>query len=181
MGGGEGSSERSASGLMSRIHKFSLVYDADEDRLALDTEDLEGVTTRLWLTQRLCRGLVGALLPMLQANALQRVAPEHLATLQSWEQAAAMAEFGKIPPVKPQAESTAGLVKAVHIQPSDDGLVLTFDFGAGEHRVIGLAQAEVRQTLTVMHGLQKAAAWPLDLWPAWITDPAAPAPAKAVN
>ena len=166
---------------MSQIHKFSLVYDVDEDRLALDTEDLEHVTTRLWLTQRLCRGLIGALLPMLQASALQKVGPEHLATLQSWEQAAAMAEFGKIPPVKPQAESAMGLVKAVHIQPSDDGLVLTFDFGADEHRVIGLAHAEVRQTLTVMYNLQKAAGWALDLWPVWISDPTAPAPADAVN
>ncbi len=166
---------------MSRIHKFSMVYDGDEDRLALDTEDLEGVTTRLWLTQRLCRGVVGALLPLLKTEALQRASPEHLATLQSWEQAAAMAAFGKTPPVKPGAESTIGLVRAVHIQPSDDGLVLTFDFGADEHRVVGLAPAEVRQTLTVMHGLQKAAGWPLDLWPAWISDPSAPAPADAVN
>ena len=69
---------------------------------------------------------------MLQTGALKQVAPEHLATLQSWEQAAAMAEFGKIPPVKPQAESTTGLVRAVHIQPSDDGLILTFDFGVDE-------------------------------------------------
>jgi hypothetical protein len=166
---------------MSKIHKFSLVYDADEDRIALDTEDLEGATTRLWLTQRLCRGLVKALLPMLQTHALQKVAPEHLATLQSFEQAAAMAQFGRIPPVRPQAESAAGLVKAVHIQPSDDGLVLTFDFGSDEHRVIGLAHAEVRQTLTVLHGLQKAGGWALDLWPSWITDPAAPSPADAVN
>jgi hypothetical protein len=166
---------------MSRIHKFSLVYDIDEDRLALDTEDLAAVTTRLWLTQRLCRGLIGALLPMLQTGALKQVAPEHLATLQSWEQAAAMAEFGKIPPVKPQAESTTGLVRAVHIQPSDDGLILTFDFGVDEQRVIGLAHAEVRQTLKVMHDLQKAAGWAMDLWPSWISDPTAPAPVQAVN
>jgi hypothetical protein len=166
---------------MNRIHKFSLVYDANEDRLALDTEDLEGATTRLWLTQRLCRGLIGAILPLLQTTALQKVSAEHVATMQSWEQAAAMAEFGKIPPVTPRSESTTGLIKAVHIQPSDDGLVLTFDFGANEHRVVGLAHAEVRQTLTVMYGLQKAGGWALDLWPIWITDSTAPASADAVN
>lgn len=166
---------------MTQIHKFSLVYDGDEDRLAWDTEDVEGVTTRLWLTQRLCRGVVNALLPLLQASTQAKAPPGHEATLQSWEQAAAMAAFGKIPPVKPRAESAVGLVRAVHIQPSSDGLVLTFDFGADEHRVIGLAQAEVRQTLTVMHGLHKAAGWPLDIWPAWISDPAAKAPVDVVN
>ena len=166
---------------MTKIHKFSLVYDGNEDRLAMDTEDTDGATTRLWLTQRLCRGLISALVPLLQTSALQKVAPEHVATLQSWEQAAAMADFGKVPPVTPQAESVSGLVSAVHIQPSDDGLIMTFDFGADEHRVLGLARPEVRQALTVMYNLQKAAAWPLDLWPAWITDPSAPAAADAVN
>jgi hypothetical protein len=166
---------------MTKIHKFSLVYDGNEDRLALDTEDTDGATTRLWLTQRLCRGLIGALVPLLQTSALQKVAPEHVATLQSWEQAAAMADFGKIPPVKTEAESVSGLVRAVHIQPSDDGLIMTFDFGEDEHRVLGLARPEVRQALKVMYDLQKAAAWPLDLWPDWIADPNAPASADVVN
>jgi hypothetical protein len=37
---------------MTQIHKFSLVYDATEDRLAWDAEDIQGATTRLWLTQK---------------------------------------------------------------------------------------------------------------------------------
>jgi len=166
---------------MTEIHKFSLLYDADEDRLAWDTEDRAGGTTRLWLTQRLCRGLVRALLPMLRNAMPQVVGPEHQATVQSFEQAAAMAAFGKLPPVRAQAETVTGLVKAVHIQPAGAALGMTFDFGADGHRTLGLTHAEVRQMLAVMHRLHTAAGWPLDIWPAWITGAPEPAPEAGLN
>jgi hypothetical protein len=153
---------------MSAIHRFSLAYDAEEDRLTCDTEDQSGATTRLWLTQRLCRGLLGAILPMLQKAVRQEVAPEHQATVQSFEQAAALSGFGKLPPVQARAETVTGLVKAVHIQPGARGLSMTFDFGADGHRTLALTFAEVRQMLAVMHRLQAMATWPLDLWPDWI-------------
>jgi hypothetical protein len=166
---------------MTEIHKFSLSYDPAEDRLAWDTEDRAGVTTRLWLTHRLCRGLVNALLPMLQKATAQDVPAGHETTIQSWEQAAAMAEFGKVAPVKPQPQAASGVVRAVHIRPTAEGMNLTFDFGIDEVRTIGIATPGVRQTLAVMHRLYAAAGWPADIWPAWITDTAASAPKDAVN
>ena len=84
---------------MSEIHRFSLVYDIPEDRIAWDVEDTDGVATRLWLTQRLCRALLTAIFPMVQAPAAADLPSQHQATLQSWEQAAAMSEFGKVPAV----------------------------------------------------------------------------------
>lgn len=166
---------------MTQIHKFSLVYDPNEDRLAWDGEDTQGATTRLWLTQRLCRGLVNALVPMLKTAAPQAVALRHPASVQSWEQAAAMADFGKVPGVQPQPQATVGLVRAVHIQPTNDIISLTFDFGAGDARTIGASQLAIRQMLAVMYRLHVAAGWPLDVWPAWIAEPAAPVPDDAVN
>ena len=166
---------------MSAIHRFSLAYDAAEDRLTCDTEDQSGATTRLWLTQRLCRGLLPALLPMLQKAVRQEVAPEHQSALQSFEQAAALSAFGKLPPVRARAETVVGLVRAVHIQPAQTGLTLTFDFAADGHRTLALTFAEVRQMLAVMHRLQSVAGWPLDQWPAWITGGGDGAPAAALN
>jgi hypothetical protein len=167
---------------MSQIHKFSLAYDAEEDRLAWDAEDILGGTTRLWLTQRLCRGLVGALLPMLEQAAPQAAAPGRQAVVQAWEQAAAMAEFGKTPGVRPRAETVAGLVRAAHIRPSPASLELTFEFGDGQSRVVAVAHAGVRQMLAVMRRLYVAAGWPLDIWPAWMAEPpAGRAPSGAVN
>jgi len=165
---------------MAEITRYSLVYVAAEDRLALDAEDAEGETLRLWLTQRLCRGLVGALIPMLQKAAARRLPTQPDSTAQAWEQAAAMQDFGKVPAVRAGAESVTGLVQTVHISPAGGRVRLTFEFG-DRSRVIAVTLPALRQTLAVMHRQYVAAGWPLDLWPAWIADPAAEAAAGPAN
>jgi hypothetical protein len=167
--------------VMAEIRKVSLLYAIAEDRLALDTEDLAGGITRLWLTQRLCRALVTALVPMLQQVVTLKLPAGAETAAQSWEQAAAMADFGKTPGVQPGPDMTAGLVTAVHISPPGEQMTLTFDFGDGESRIVTLSVAALRQTLSVMHRLQAEAGWPLDIWPAWIADPAATAVSGGVN
>jgi len=166
---------------MAEIRKVSLLYAPAEDRLARDTEDMDGRTTRLWLTQRLCRALVTTLLPMLQKAASLRIPGEAEGAVQSWEQAAAMADFGRTPGVETKPDSVTGLVQAVHISPPAAQMTLTFDFGEGDSRVVTLTTAALRQTLSQMHRLQAEAGWPLDLWPGWIVDPAAHAAGGAVN
>ena len=166
---------------MAETRKISLFYLPAEDRLALDIEDSEGGGVRLWLTQRLCKALVRALTPMLQKVVSLKLPPEAGDTAQSWEQAAAMADFGKTPGVRLQAGSLSGLVTAVHISPPGEQMTLTFDFGHGESRVVSLAVPALRQTLAVMHRLHVEAGWPLEVWPDWIADPAAHAGGGAVN
>jgi hypothetical protein len=166
---------------MAEIHKFSLSYDAAEDRLAWDAEDREGGTTRMWLTQRLCRALVQAVVPMLLKTTAQALPREHETAVQSWEQAAAMADFGKVEPVRPRPQSLAGLVRTVNIRPPGEAFVLTFEFGAEGRCAIGMKLPELRQTLAVMHQLHVSAGWPLDFWPAWICEPAAGPGADIVN
>lgn len=166
---------------MSEIRKVSLLYAPAEDRLALDAEDSEGGTTRLWLTQRLCRGLVTALTPILRRSVSLRLPNQPLETAQSWEQAAAMADFGKTPGVRTAPDSITGLVDTVHIGPPGDRVALTFTFGGGQSRTVTLTIAALRQTLAVMHRLHVEAGWPLDAWPGWIADPAVQAAGGAVN
>ena len=165
---------------MTKIRKFSLAYDAGEDRIAWDAEGVDGAITRIWLTQRFCREFAGAVIPRLPAPIAADVAPEHQATVQGWEQAAAMSGFGKTPGVRVTPEATAGLVRAIHVTPTRVGLSLAFEFGVGETRSIDLDAAAVRQMLSVLHNLHLAAHWPTDFWPTWITGPAA-APANALN
>lgn len=165
---------------MPEIRKVSLLYVPAEDRLALDAEDAEGGTTRLWLTQRLCRGLVTALTPILQQSVSLKLPGQPPEAAQSWEQAAAMAGFGKTPGVRAAPDSVVGLVDTVRIGPPGEQVALTFAFG-DESRTVTLTIAALRQTLAVMHRLYVEAGWPLDVWPAWIADPAAKAAGGAVN
>lgn len=166
---------------MSQIQKFSFVYDAGEDRLACDTESADGSTSRLWLTQRFCRGLVGAVVALLEKTAGEADSGRQV-MLQSWQQAAAMGEFGRTPAVQPTPQSVTGLVQAAHLTPREKGVAISFDFGDGDSRSVGLAYPEVRQMLGALHRVHVIAGWPLDFWPAWVTDPAAAAaPTQTVN
>ena len=166
---------------MADIRRFSLVYDGEEDRLAWDMIDAEGATTRLWLTQKLSRRLALALTEIVEKRTRQSAGPAQQGAIQSFEQAAAMADFGKLPGVALQSGAVSGLVRAVHLTPTDIGVSLAFDFGEGETRKLGLGVAAVRQTLALMHRLHGAAAWPMDFWPAWVADAEAPAEAPAIN
>ncbi len=171
---------------MAEIYRYSLLYDMAEDRIAWDTIDREGATTRLWLTQRLSKDLVVALLPMLQ-TALppmeqQQRSPQREAAVQSFEQAAAMSSFGRTPGVVAAPGASAGLVRKVHLKPNPQGVDLTFEFGPDQTRTIGSPHESVRQTLTVFRRLWVAAGWPMDIWPNWMAEELAPgAPDGAIN
>jgi hypothetical protein len=165
---------------MPQMTKFSLSYDAPEDRIAWDAEDAAGGTTRLWLTQRFCRDFVGALAPRLPRPSAEL--PEHEATAQAWEQAAAMANFGGVPGVAVQPGAAAGLVRTVHIAPTPQNVTLVFESAEAEAAAITLDSAALRQMLSVLFSLHKAAAWPTDFWPTWIAASAtAEAAAAALN
>lgn len=174
---------------MTQIGRFSIVYDTAEDRLALDAAGADGGSTRLWITQRLCRGLVGALIPMLETAAQPPPQtgepprpPRQQAAVQSWEQAVAMADFGKVPSVRPEPRTVVGLVHTIQVRPVAQGVVLTLAFNPKGERTLELAVPALRQTLAVIHRLSVAAGWPTDIWPGWIADPgAAAAPAGSVN
>src|ERR1700683_2751843 len=103
---------------MTKIRKFSLAYDAGEDRIAWDAEDVDGGVTRIWLTQRFCRQFVGALIPRLPRPSAPDVPPEHEATVQGWEQAAAMSGFGKTPGVRVTNGASIRLIRAFDVTPT---------------------------------------------------------------
>jgi hypothetical protein len=165
---------------MRQLAKFSLSYDPAEDRIAWDGQDTAGAVTRLWITQRLCRDFVGALVPRLPKPAAP-VAAEHETAVQSWEQAAAMASFGATPGVAYPAGAAAGLVRTVHINPAPGSVGLVFEASEGDPATITLDAAALRQTLAVLHQLCQAALWPTDYWPAWIADAPKSEHAPALN
>jgi hypothetical protein len=166
---------------MAEVQKFSLAYDPAEDRLALDIEDRAGETTRLWLTERLCRNLAPALIKLLSdRTAPQAAGAVAQSTVQSWAQVAAMQGFGQTPAVQLKPQAPSGLVSAVHVTPTNDRFVVKFDFGE-QSRSINFDEPALRQTLGLMQRLYRQAGWPADIWPDWIADPAADAASGTVN
>ena len=166
---------------MADIHRFSLNYDPAEDRLAFDTEDKAGATTRLWLTERLCRNLAPALVKLLtEKGAAKASGAVDAATVQSWAQVSAMQGFGQTPAVTLKADAPSGLVNAVHVTPANGRFFIKFDFG-GQSRSIDFDEPALRQTLARMQRLYRAAGWPADIWPDWIADPSAEPVARTVN
>jgi hypothetical protein len=163
-----------------QLTRFSLSYDPAEDRLAWDAEAAGGAIIRLWLTRRLCRELVGALVPRLPKPTAD-VAAEHAAAVQSWEQAAAMASFGHTPAVTYTPQAVSGLVRTVHITPTPQNVTLVFEASDGEPAAITLDAAALRQMLAILHQLHAAAEWPVDAFPAWVASPAPADGAAALN
>lgn len=154
---------------MAEITRFSLLFDPAEDRLALDMLDDAGTVTRLWLTQRLCRGLTPVLAPLVAGDAED-------APRQSWAQAAAVEAMAATPPVRVGGEVTVGLVHEVSVTPTAGRIGLVLRFSGGQ-RELGLSPVALRQTLAELYRLHAAAGWPLDQWPAWVANPAGEAAA----
>ncbi len=166
---------------MAEIQKFSLNYDPAEDRLAFDTEDAAGETTRLWLTERLCRNLAPALIKLLtEKGAAKAGGAVAQSTVQSWAQVSAMQGFGQSPSVKLKAQAPSGLVNAVHVTPANGRFFVKFDFG-DQSRSINFDEPALRQTLGLLARLYRLAGWPADIWPDWITEPAIDATPGTVN
>ena len=92
-----------------------------------------------------------------------------------------MAQFGKVAGVTPQPRSLTGLVRTVHIRPAGERVDLTFEFGEGEQRTLGVDPPALRQLLGVMRRLYAAASWPMDVWPAWTAEVIGAPPTDAVN
>jgi hypothetical protein len=158
---------------MARIRRFVPDYHPREDRMVFVTEDADGVATRLWLTRRLCDRLVPHLVSHVEGTQAASSTPDRL--VQSWEQAAALAQLVKSPPVP--APSSGGLVEAVNVRSVKGECILTFAFGAGETRVLDLTLVELRQMLGVLHRLYLAAEWSGEIWPDWVSGETAARPA----
>lgn len=166
---------------MADIHRFSLNYDPHEDRLAFDTEDRAGATTRLWLTERLCRNLAPALIKMLTERGAARASGAvDPSTVQSWAQVSAMQGFGQTPSVKLKTDALVGLVSAVHVTPTGGRFFIKFDFG-GQSRGIDFDEPALRQTLSLLARLYRQAGWPAEIWPDWIAEPVAEPVVRTVN
>lgn len=165
---------------MDRITRVTVVYDPEEDRLALDVENQHQVRRRLWLTRRLLDQLIPALLqPLGHSTATVEQptnAPAPPEARQVYAQLAARLQHKPAQPVSPP-EGPATLVQEVLVARRQNGpWRLTFRRQGAEPAELALPDAALRQWLEALHRNYLKAGWGNAIWPDWVGNRRAPAP-----
>ena len=137
------------------------------DRLRMAGELPRDGAVIMWLTQRLVRRLVPLLLQWLdqQAGSVPRRDIVH-----GFAQQAARMGMEEHPRVDIARNNAEWLVSRIDYATEAGHLVLTMRNDDGYAFGMRLAPMELRQWLTVLHGLWAHAEWPMDIWPDWLAN-----------
>ena len=155
---------------MNTIHKITVSYDEQEDRLHFACEEAAGKVQGLWLTQRLANRLVMALFS--QLDGAVAYLPDVCAreTVQAWEQSAARVQLTLNPstPVPGSTVKTNGLVTSIDISQTDGNFKLVFRWPENHAAVLTLNSIVLRQWLAIVHDTYAKAEWLCaGVWPSW--------------
>lgn len=156
---------------MPALRKFTTTYSEHEDRLRLAGEPAAGSAgIALWLTQRLTNRLVQVLTQWLdedtRVSGRKSFAPE---LEHAFAQEAAARQLEPAPPVDVLPDAPPLLVSSVDLSREADRYIVVFRGGAANEDApfMRLSNTELRQWLGIVHGLYRAADWPLAPWPEW--------------
>lgn len=165
---------------MPQLNRITTEYIAAEDRIRLTGATAGGGTLVLWLTQRLLNRLVPQLLAWLerQPQTVSSAAPEGRRDLpteliNTFAQQAARNRLQAQPPVRAEGACHTWLVRLLDIQQSDRAIRVVFRHPSGAEpgpAVLILRSDPLRQWLNVLHDHYLRAGWPMEVWPAWVTD-----------
>lgn len=158
------------------LRRITTRYIEPEDRLRLAGDIDDGEPVVIWLTQRLIRFLLPALLRWLEENATtNRSTPPAQAEIQhSFAQQAARARQVSQPAVRISTGSTAWLAIEVRVAKTPGQLRLTFGGPDGQQAILELGTTHLRQWLNIVFDHSSKAGWPLEAWPEWVKDSTRP-------
>ncbi|MYM35557.1 hypothetical protein GTP38_14570 [Duganella sp. FT94W] len=149
---------------MVRLQRLTTEYDAAQDRIRLSGLDAERRPHLIWLTRRLLRLLVPALVRWLE----QHDGVVQAAVVQSFAQEVARA--GIVPQTAVNAASgPAWLAQAVDLGRAGDLLSLSLRDGAGATVTVMLSARQLRQWLSMLQHGAVQGDWDLAEWPAWMS------------
>ncbi|HLS98980.1 MAG TPA: hypothetical protein VK018_09640 [Porticoccaceae bacterium] len=152
------------------LEKVTLNYVATEDRISMQAQVKEGEPMTFWLTLRLCRELVRAFVGYLDSH-VATAKGGGKSVLQTYYQEEAMVRKTRTASVDASASTLAPvLVKEVSLRSNADALVMRLPMPDGTMAAMPLKAIEARQLLQILHVQFKKADWPLDIWPAWMSD-----------
>ncbi len=165
-----------------RLERVTFDYSATQDRLLARMQASDGERHAAWLTQRLARRLVKALLSHLDktVTAEQAVAatpsvgggtagPGPKEMLLSFRHQAALIKREPSPPVADVDTRDLPLLESIHARLTQHRALLTMDLPVGP-AVLSLSHDHAWQLLQILLNIFRKADWPVDAWPAWMRD-----------
>lgn len=166
-----------------RLERITFDYSATEDRLLARMQASDGERQAAWLTQRLARRLVKALLAHLDKTTMTErtsvasnsavssgsVSQSPKEMLMSFRHQAAMLKRESPPPVAPIDTHDLPLLEIIHARLLQSRAVLTIELPAGPV-VLSLSHDHAWQLLQILLNIFGKADWPVDAWPDWMRD-----------
>jgi hypothetical protein len=150
------------------LKRITTRYVPGEDRVRLAGEREGGGQVAIWLTRRLLQGLVPKLLSPPGATP-GAIAP-HRELFLGFAQQKALAAQVPVAPVAPPADAESWLAERAAISRSPQALTVTFESPDGQAASLLLSPVAVHQWLAIVYRAYRSAEWPLDIWPAWLTE-----------
>ena len=150
---------------MKLLERFSTIYVAEEDRLRLSSEIIDGTLETIWLTQRF---LLGALPPLLKW--LEKQIPSSLSIneVQEFQQQASTAAIKPQKPVQAEADHPSWIPTTANIASSEKMIKITLKDCNQNQVHLNLTAKQLRQWLSIVHDCWGKAGWPPQVWPDWI-------------
>jgi hypothetical protein len=159
--------------MTTNLKRFTTEYSEAEDRIRLTGHIEEATPIVIWFSQRLFLRMLPRLLEWLEqrtpASARSVATPQGADIMQSFAQQAAVAALKPQAPVRPAGGGPEWLVLSVDITTTNTQVALTFRGQNEQSAALALAPNELRQWLSIVHRGWAKAAWPAEIWPAWIT------------
>ena len=158
---------------MSKIDRFTTIYDSREDRIRLLIELTSGDVQEVWLTRRLLGKLIQTLVKKLETAVGSHVPASSKETAQRFSQSAAVHGMKTLKPVfSPRGaekhSDTAVLVTTIGFRWGRGVIALDFKVDEEIEQTLSFTEATLRQWLGVVHSQYKIAKWSDDIWPSWM-------------
>ncbi len=175
----EGTPDRAATRQLERV---TFEYSATQDRLLARMQGSDGERHAAWLTQRLVRRLVKALLSSLDktvsaerasSSASDRPAPAADPTptdmMMSFRHHAALMRQAPSRPVTVIDTQDLPLLTSIQARLSRHRALLTMELPGGP-AVLSLSHDHTWQLLQILLNIFQRADWPVDIWPSWMRE-----------
>lgn len=149
------------------LQRLTTVYSPPEDRIRISAEDAKGRVVVLWLTQRLLKRLLPALIEWHEQRMGHRLGAE---VRQSFAQISAVSRLKPQPPVVAPRQIEAGAIESIDLVRGANELRLVFKTRRFEPAELVFGEVTLRQWLDIVYQACVEAEWKDVPWPAWLQE-----------